>query len=79
MVCDPRLIEVRTDEGKEAVIGCSALMRTDMSIRRLTFCLACCVWLIASPALAHPHVWVTMKEELIYALNGALVEIRHAW
>jgi ABC-type uncharacterized transport system substrate-binding protein len=41
--------------------------------------LACCAWLVASPVLAHPHVWVTMKEELIYAPDGALVGIRHAW
>jgi len=54
-------------------------MRIDTSIRRLTFCLACQAWLIASPALAHPHVWVTMREELVYAPDGALVAIRHAW
>jgi ABC-type uncharacterized transport system substrate-binding protein len=30
-------------------------------------------------ALAHPHVWVTMKEELLYAPNGALTAVRHAW
>ena len=61
------------------MIGCSALKRIDTSIRRLTFWLACGVWLVASPALAHPHVWVTMKEQLIYAPDGALVGIRHAW
>jgi ABC-type uncharacterized transport system substrate-binding protein len=31
------------------------------------------------PALAHPHVWVTMKSELVYAPDGALTGVRHAW
>ena len=61
------------------MIGNSALMRIGTSVRRLTLGFACCVWLVASPALAHPHVWVTMKEELIYPPDGALVGIRHAW
>lgn len=37
---------------------------------------------IASPtglAHAHPHVWVTMHSELVYAPDGALAGIRHAW
>lgn len=29
--------------------------------------------------LAHPHVWVTMKEELIYSDDGALTGVRHIW
>ncbi len=34
---------------------------------------------IAAPAQAHPHVWVTMKSELIYAPDGSITGIRHAW
>lgn len=30
-------------------------------------------------AQAHPHVWVTFKSELIYADDGTLTGIRHAW
>jgi ABC-type uncharacterized transport system substrate-binding protein len=30
-------------------------------------------------ALAHPHVWVTMTSELVYAPDGAVTGIRHAW
>jgi len=30
-------------------------------------------------AQAHPHVWITFKSELIYAPDGALTGIRHAW
>jgi ABC-type uncharacterized transport system substrate-binding protein len=32
-----------------------------------------------APALAHPHVWVTMKSELVYAADGSITGIRHAW
>jgi ABC-type uncharacterized transport system substrate-binding protein len=30
-------------------------------------------------AFAHPHVWVTMKSELVYAADGSLTGIRHHW
>jgi ABC-type uncharacterized transport system substrate-binding protein len=30
-------------------------------------------------ALAHPHVWVTVKSELIYAPDGAIAAVRHHW
>jgi ABC-type uncharacterized transport system substrate-binding protein len=33
----------------------------------------------ASPALAHPHVWVTNRAELVFAQDGALTGIRHVW
>jgi ABC-type uncharacterized transport system substrate-binding protein len=33
----------------------------------------------ASSAQAHPHVWVTMKSELIYAADGSVTGVRHAW
>jgi ABC-type uncharacterized transport system substrate-binding protein len=33
----------------------------------------------ATPALAHPHVWVTFKTELVYGPDGMLTGIRHAW
>jgi ABC-type uncharacterized transport system substrate-binding protein len=33
----------------------------------------------AAPARAHPHVWVTMKTELIYAPDGTVTGVRHAW
>jgi ABC-type uncharacterized transport system substrate-binding protein len=40
---------------------------------------ACSLFLITIPAFAHPHVWVTMNEELLYAADGTLTGIRHAW
>ena len=33
----------------------------------------------AGTAQAHPHVWVTTASELIYAPNGSVTAIRHAW
>src|SRR6266705_6640070 len=38
-------------------------------------------WLLAvlGGAQAHPHVWVTMKSELIYAADGSVTGVRHAW
>jgi len=31
------------------------------------------------PAAAHPHVWVTMQSELVYAADGSVSGIRQAW
>jgi ABC-type uncharacterized transport system substrate-binding protein len=33
----------------------------------------------AVPANAHPHVWVTMKSEVLYAPDGKVIGVRHAW
>jgi ABC-type uncharacterized transport system substrate-binding protein len=30
-------------------------------------------------ALAHPHVWVTMHSDLLYAADGSVTGVRHAW
>ena len=35
--------------------------------------------LSASPTQAHPHVWITSTSELIYAADGTLTGVRHAW
>ena len=37
------------------------------------------VCLTAASAHAHPHVWVTMSEELLYASDGSVTGVRHAW
>jgi ABC-type uncharacterized transport system substrate-binding protein len=34
---------------------------------------------MTGPVLAHPHVWITMKSEVIYAPDGSVTGIRHAW
>jgi ABC-type uncharacterized transport system substrate-binding protein len=44
-------------------------------------------WLLLATALllgtniaqAHPHVWITATSELIYAPDGSLTGVRHAW
>jgi ABC-type uncharacterized transport system substrate-binding protein len=35
--------------------------------------------LSAAAACAHPHVWVTMHSELIYAPDGTVTGVHHAW
>ncbi|MPZ38799.1 MAG: DUF1007 family protein [Rhizobiales bacterium] len=30
-------------------------------------------------AAAHPHVWVTMRSEVVYAPDGTVTGVRHAW
>src|SRR4051794_37013272 len=34
---------------------------------------------IASPARAHPHVWVTAKAEIVYGADGKVSGVRHQW
>ena len=50
---------------------------TRMIARTLFAALATLI--IATPAHAHPHVWVTMHTELVYAPDGSITGIRHAW
>jgi ABC-type uncharacterized transport system substrate-binding protein len=33
----------------------------------------------ATEAFAHPHVWVTVKSELVYAPDGTVTAVRHHW
>jgi len=33
----------------------------------------------ASPAAAHPHVWITAKSQILYAPDGTVTGVRHAW
>ncbi len=33
----------------------------------------------ATAAQAHPHVWVTSSSQLIYAADGSITGVRHAW
>jgi len=32
-----------------------------------------------SPAAAHPHVWITAKSQVLYAPDGTVTGVRHAW
>jgi ABC-type uncharacterized transport system substrate-binding protein len=40
---------------------------------------ACAAMAIASPAQAHPHVWVTVTSQVVYDGKGAATGVRHAW
>src|SRR5689334_14708089 len=31
------------------------------------------------PALAHPHVWASMTAEVVFAPDGSVTGVRHAW
>ena len=33
----------------------------------------------AATAQAHPHVWITARSEVIYAADGTVTGVRHAW
>jgi ABC-type uncharacterized transport system substrate-binding protein len=33
----------------------------------------------ATTAQAHPHVWITARSELVYAPDGTITGVRHAW
>lgn len=35
--------------------------------------------LAAGTARAHPHVWITATSELLYAADGTITGVRHAW
>ena len=51
-------------------------------MQRMTQILAIALLALAcagAPALAHPHVYVTMKSEIVYDAEGRVTGIRHAW
>ena len=41
--------------------------------------LAAGVALGAATAAAHPHVWITAKSQILYAPDGSVTGVRHAW
>jgi ABC-type uncharacterized transport system substrate-binding protein len=47
--------------------------------RIFEFAFVCCCLAAADTASAHPHVWVTMKSELVYAPDGSATGVRHGW
>ena len=51
-----------------------------MMYRFITFfAVLTCLSGVMGRADAHPHVWVTMTEELLYAPDGSVTGVRHAW
>jgi ABC-type uncharacterized transport system substrate-binding protein len=51
------------------------------ALRRLLglMLLACALVLGGPRAQAHPHVWITATSEVIYAPDGSITGVRHAW
>jgi ABC-type uncharacterized transport system substrate-binding protein len=49
--------------------------------RQIAFLIVMLLCLVGSTpyARAHPHVWVTMTSELLYAPDGSVTGVRHAW
>ncbi|WP_225121277.1 DUF1007 family protein [Bradyrhizobium sp. BRP22] len=41
--------------------------------------MAIALMLGVTAAEAHPHVWITARSELIYAPDGTITGVRHAW
>ena len=51
-----------------------------MSMRALLRLLLVAAMMFASGAAsAHPHVWITATSELLYAEDGSITGVRHAW
>src|SRR5450756_331602 len=57
------------------------LREVSSALRRLVglLWLAAALVLGANAAQAHPHVWITASSELIYAPDGTITGVRHAW
>src|SRR5579871_6984087 len=49
------------------------------SMTRSIRCVTLILCLIGGSAKAHPHVWVTFHSELLYAADGNMLGVRHAW
>jgi ABC-type uncharacterized transport system substrate-binding protein len=47
--------------------------------RRLKFGVAALLLCAAAPASAHPHVWVTAHEDVIFQPDGKIAAIRNSW
>ncbi len=41
--------------------------------------LALAAVLVLRPALAHPHVWVAVRSEVVFTPDGKVAGVRHAW
>jgi len=54
-------------------------MRLRLLKYALATALAFCAFGAARETRAHPHVWVTVKSEIIYDDKGMVTGIRHAW
>jgi len=54
-------------------------LRAPVVLARLTLFVVVSAGLTATAAQAHPHVWATIRTELLYAADGSVTAVRHAW
>src|SRR5262252_3298228 len=49
--------------------------------RLFSYALVAFAGLVIAPAAAqaHPHIWVTVKSEVVYGPDGTVTGVRHAW
>jgi ABC-type uncharacterized transport system substrate-binding protein len=64
---------LRVTFAPQSVIDCAPMA----NLLRILILIAAAAF--ATAARAHPHVWVTFESELVYAPDGTLTGIRHAW
>ena len=72
----------QTMRSEAAIRGCRLVRSARSTLRafvRASFVVACLSSITVGGARAHPHVWVTMKGELVYAADGLVTGLRHAW
>jgi ABC-type uncharacterized transport system substrate-binding protein len=56
------------------------LLEVSIALRRLSGLLLAGLLVAGSgTAEAHPHVWITAASELLYAPDGSITGVRHAW
>src|ERR1035438_2287689 len=71
----PRRLEVKR------LLEMTRLPEMSIALRRLLGLLLLAGLLVAGSgtAQAHPHVWITAVSELLYAPDGSITGVRHAW
>jgi len=48
-------------------------------LRRILPVGLCCLIACSISAYAHPHVWITMRTEMVYAPDGRITGVSHSW
>jgi ABC-type uncharacterized transport system substrate-binding protein len=74
--------KARHDE-RETLVAVAAALKAFSKIcrswRAAPLVLSAWLALTPAPALAHPHVWIVVRSEIVYAPDGKVSEVRHAW
>src|SRR5262245_20947739 len=78
-----RRSESRAPFPPHSVLRCGyrRLASKSMNHRIFPVCVTALASLLAAggAASAHPHVWVTIQSELVYAPDGSVAGVKHAW